>query len=724
MADINKMNDELLKDIKKKVGEMNSINENDNSLFSKLNDLSKDTIDRLLKRYDFYENKESNNNKKNAEKELKKVQPVNYVRYAVLNILKKNIKIAGSTVEKIKNDFTNAPDKNNMPDYLGDKNVWNNIVDFVTEKKKKDKTNQNGDDQSIDEENENSQSVYEEDNSNNGKSKKSKVKQSDNNSKAQQKDYDPYAKLWTTHYNIFFEFFVDDDINAKIDEFENRIIKKINENSVYKYRIHDFKKFGGSRSNGQDYIFIALFPSFMSGHTEANQIVVVFKGNDVYVGDYIGSNLEESENKGEQNVDEDNDDSNDEDNKNEEENDEDKSKDNWENDNNKCNDFNEIVDKIKKRIKQNLEENAKLALTDKNIIYYGPPGTGKTYLVKEQIKLLGSEGCSKMVQCHVNFNYDDFIEGIKPLGNSNGQLKLGVVPGAFKSLCIKAAKDLGKNYYFVADEINRANISSMFGETLSLIEEDYRDYKKDNKKDDNKPIRNTIVTPLSSLIKNMLKDLVSGGNEKELKEFIRDNVYALVINDNGEKKYIDIKDIISKEGIKNINLKRKEQDEKEIIDWDNIEVEFGIPSNVYFIGMMNDVDKSIDAFDLALRRRFKWVRKDYDKLVLQEVLYDKMNAVNEKKIDSFVKSCTNLNEFIKNEIGKNYMFGHSFFMRIEKIYDKNTKNIKKEHKEYLFKNYLEPTLREYFRSFVDENELDNKINSAKEAFVNKTSKNE
>ena len=51
---------------------------------------------------------------------------------------------------------------------------------------------------------------------------------------------------------------------------------------------------------------------------------------------------------------------------------------------------------------------------------------------------------------------------------------------------------------------------------------------------------------------------------------------------------------------------------------DNNEVKFGVPKNVFFIGMMNDVDKSIDAFDLALRRRFKWIRKDCDYEVIEE----------------------------------------------------------------------------------------------------------
>ncbi len=121
-----------------------------------------------------------------------------------------------------------------------------------------------------------------------------------------------------------------------------------------------------------------------------------------------------------------------------------------------------------------LDRNTILNDEYKNIIYYGPPGTGKTYVVKKALS--GTDNIvTKFVQFHPGFTYEDFIEGIKPCGiDNNGNLKFSIVNGVFKQFCIDAVHDEAREYYFVADEINRANLLSVFGETLSLLEDDYR----------------------------------------------------------------------------------------------------------------------------------------------------------------------------------------------------------------------------------------------------------
>ena len=110
---------------------------------------------------------------------------------------------------------------------------------------------------------------------------------------------------------------------------------------------------------------------------------------------------------------------------------------------------------------------------------------------------------------------------------------MALTNGIFKEFCLKAAQNDKENFFFIVDEINRADIAAVFGETLSLLEENYRG-----------------------------------------------------------------------ESIKTKNFPLSNQ-------------EFFIPANIYFIGMMNDVDKSIDCFDLALRRRFTWILMecDYDCLL-------------------------------------------------------------------------------------------------------------
>ena len=80
----------------------------------------------------------------------------------------------------------------------------------------------------------------------------------------------------------------------------------------------------------------------------------------------------------------------------------------------------------------------------------------------------------EVLQFHPSFTYEDFIEGIKPKGVSkDGNIRFELVNGIFKNFCIKAKEYPKKDFYFVVDEINRANLSMVFGETLSLLEKDY-----------------------------------------------------------------------------------------------------------------------------------------------------------------------------------------------------------------------------------------------------------
>ena len=119
----------------------------------------------------------------------------------------------------------------------------------------------------------------------------------------------------------------------------------------------------------------------------------------------------------------------------------------------------------------------------KNIILQGAPGVGKTFTAKRlAYSLIGTEDDSRiaMVQFHQNYSYEDFVMGYRP--SENGfELRRGV----FYDFCEKARNDINNEYYFIIDEINRANLSSVFGELLMLVENDYRDkhvnlvYKKD-----------------------------------------------------------------------------------------------------------------------------------------------------------------------------------------------------------------------------------------------------
>lgn len=109
----------------------------------------------------------------------------------------------------------------------------------------------------------------------------------------------------------------------------------------------------------------------------------------------------------------------------------------------------------------------------KNIILQGSPGVGKTFTAKRlAYSILGVKDDSKikMIQFHQNYSYEDFIEGYRPREDGGFTLK----KGPFYQFCKKAESDKDSKYFFIIDEINRGNLSKIFGELMVLIEEDKR----------------------------------------------------------------------------------------------------------------------------------------------------------------------------------------------------------------------------------------------------------
>lgn len=160
----------------------------------------------------------------------------------------------------------------------------------------------------------------------------------------------------------------------------------------------------------------------------------------------------------------------------------------------------------------NTEENKRIMPL--NIIFYGPPGTGKTYHLAKKVleinefeygekniqnkyKELVKDGKVKFITFHQSYSYEDFIEGIKPViidenGEEikscndeinkeklkNSKIIYKVCDGAFKKFCNRAKTDKESNFVFIIDEINRGNISKIFGELITLIEESKRENMK------------------------------------------------------------------------------------------------------------------------------------------------------------------------------------------------------------------------------------------------------
>jgi 5-methylcytosine-specific restriction enzyme B len=111
----------------------------------------------------------------------------------------------------------------------------------------------------------------------------------------------------------------------------------------------------------------------------------------------------------------------------------------------------------------------------KAMILQGPPGVGKTFVVRKLAYALMKEKAAErleMVQFHQSYSYDDFVRGYRPLPGQAG--KFGIKDGIFYNFCQKAINDPDHEYVFVIDEINRGNLSQIFGELLMLIEHDKR----------------------------------------------------------------------------------------------------------------------------------------------------------------------------------------------------------------------------------------------------------
>ena len=133
----------------------------------------------------------------------------------------------------------------------------------------------------------------------------------------------------------------------------------------------------------------------------------------------------------------------------------------------------------------------------RNVIYYGPPGTGKTF---ELQGLLSTDYTDaeygeryEFVTFHQSYGYEEFVEGLRPVitkrgkkravdsdiaTSSNVEVRYEIKPGAFLRLCDRARKNPSRQYAMVIDEINRGNISKIFGEIITLVEVDKREDAK------------------------------------------------------------------------------------------------------------------------------------------------------------------------------------------------------------------------------------------------------
>ena len=262
----------------------------------------------------------------------------------------------------------------------------------------------------------------------------------------------------------------------------------------------------------------------------------------------------------------------------------------------------------------------------KNQILFGPPGTGKTYITAEKAVSIieEKERCSDdpdlrrdylkhikeerlgFVTFHQSYAYEDFVEGIRPDFNS-GELKYVLTNGIFKKMCIRAAAYPSKNFVLIIDEINRGNISRIFGELITLIE----------------PSKRLGVTVARDIFDQYINADDPGVKEEKYEE----------------------DDISSKL-------------ESTVVELPYSHDLFGVPNNLYIIATMNTADRSLVSLDTAIRRRFSFIEMLPDSDLLSN---KNIEGVNLKML------LDTINNRIIQIFDREHTIGHSFFLSVNSI---------------------------------------------------------
>ncbi|MBR4776453.1 MAG: AAA family ATPase [Lachnospiraceae bacterium] len=346
--------------------------------------------------------------------------------------------------------------------------------------------------------------------------------------------------------------------------------------------------------------------------------------------------------------------------------------------------------KDKKDIRKQISDAITL---NKQVIFVGPSGTGKTYQVRKYVRRMtkGYDGF-KFVQFHQSYEYSDFIEGLRPANIVNTSSPTNVrLDGIFKAFCRKIVEDNLENavpgfstmysekkqkvvqglyesirdrkeaiddgltneyfapgtqeyifengvkdYYFIIDEVNRADVSKVFGDVLFVLDEDYRG------------IENRFDTRLSNL-----------------------KSYRIVQADD-----------IGKANYSTSHIGFAEQ-----MKFDCFEHGFYIPKNLHIICTMNEIDNSASSMDFSFKRKFNWVN-----INTEDIMLSSLKEIHKGKamywLDRLAENINLVNRLISDGISPEHCLGPAFFRNLnESTYSIDT----------VFDNTIDPILREYLK---------------------------
>ena len=372
---------------------------------------------------------------------------------------------------------------------------------------------------------------------------------------------------------------------------------------------------------------------------------------------------------------------------------------------------------------------SKLVLSAKNVVFRGAPGTGKTYLSKQIAANIVSNGRTNdinslsqdeinqidFVQFHPSYDYTDFVEGLRPVSNGDGVIEFKLQDGIFKQFCRKAKEaqktggqdNFDETWAKLTDAINEkqgqyffsrssvpASLNSQgnvkFDSPVATKEKVYLLYKGED--------TNLKYETYQKIVLDHMKESYG----------LCDYVSPTIDTD---KKFVFIIDEINRGEISKIfgelffSIDKGYRGEKgsvstQYANLHETDEKFYIPENVYIIGTMNDIDRSVDTFDFAMRRRFRVV----------EVTAEGKLYILDKELGECAEEAKtrlrNLNAAIENvqELNSHYHIGPSYFCELQYIdFDY----------ELLWSDYLKPLLEDYVRGSYDEAET---LETLKKAF--------
>ena len=401
-----------------------------------------------------------------------------------------------------------------------------------------------------------------------------------------------------------------------------------------------------------------------------------------------------------------------------------------------------------------------MLLESKNLIFRGAPGTGKSYLAKEIAAYIVSNGKYgdykqlndeqkkqvEFVQFHPSYDYSDFVEGLRPRKNEDGTIGFELKDGIFKEFISRARKnyeDSQKSEETIEKELSAQEAITTFLSNVECGKDTFNTINGNvftilNADEHHIYISipgNASVNKLTLNLDEIVQMIASDATFDKIKDITaffgktfasqaysyEFAIYKEVLKQKKKtlktsahvaelKKYIFIIDEINRGEISKIfgelffaiDPGCRGRSGEVSTQYANLHPDpnekFYIPENVYIIGTMNDIDRSVDTFDFAMRRRFRFVEiKPEDRLEMLEELKE------EGKKKDAIQRMTALNKEIVNvpDLGKNYQIGAAYFLKLKTL-----------NFDQLWTDHLEPLLREYVRGMYNEEELIEKFAKA------------